>query len=146
MKTSEAQEVRKVDDGTQVESHLPPPASAPRSTTGLALRRAMIGVLALLVIAAVTVVVAWVASSTAVEQPATEDSQLLDRSVRARDPVAANAQRDTLLDRSVRARDPVAANAQRDTLLDRSVRARDPVAANAQRDTLLDRSVRARDR
>ncbi|HSJ44256.1 MAG TPA: hypothetical protein VK923_06200 [Euzebyales bacterium] len=105
MNTSQVHEVREVDDGSQVDSRTPPRASSASSTTGLALRRVTIGVLALLLIAVVTVVVTWVASNTAVEPRATEDSQLLDRSLRARDTVAATTQQDTLHDRSLRARD-----------------------------------------
>lgn len=104
MKTSQAPEVRKVDDRTSVEAHARPGTSAP-SVTSHILRRAAIAVLTLLLIAVITVTVSWMASDTAVEQPATEQSQLLDRSVRARDTLGLGAQQDTLLDRSVRARE-----------------------------------------
>jgi len=146
MKTSQAPEVRKVDDRTPAESHARPETSAPSSPTGHVLRRAVIAVLTVLLIAVVTVAVVWVASNSPVEQAATEESQLLDRSVRARDTLGLGAQPDTLLDRSVRARDTLGLGAQPDTLLDRSVRARDTLGLGAQPDTLLDRSVRARER
>lgn len=105
MKTTQAQEVGKADDRTPVEPDSRPRTSAAPSSSGRVLRRAVIAGLTLVLIAAVTVVVAWMASNTAVEQPVTQQDTLLDGSIRARDAAAVDGQQDTLLDGSIRARE-----------------------------------------
>lgn len=147
MKTDQAERLD-IDYGVDVTPReLPAPDTPHPARTGRSGRRVTATVLSLILLAVIAAALAWVAMNIRANQAALDDSALYDQSITAREhaPGAPAARQDSVLDRSIRARDTVAAVPAQDSLLNQSVQARESGVTAEPQESVLDQSVRARD-